>query len=99
MQAVLQRKEDIEDVMSWLQGADSSNKNEIENNIVNIGEEIVEHLVHELKNLKGIQRGIVAMSIIRIGECAITPLRKEGMRDKDFSWIANYLISEIKCSK
>ena len=99
MQAVLARTEDIEDVMNWLKNADNTNKNEIENNIVNIGEEIVEHLVQELKNLSGIQRGIVAMSIIRIGECAIPSLRKESMRNKDFSWIANYLISEIKCSK
>jgi hypothetical protein len=37
------------------------------------------------------------MSLIRIGECAIVPLRREAMKDAQFAWIADYLITEIEC--
>ncbi len=35
------------------------------------------------------------MSLIRIGEDSIKPLREEAVKDKEFQWIANYLIREI----
>ena len=52
-------------------------------------------LVDKLKTLKGLQRGIVAMSLIRIGESAVAPLKALACEDKNYQWMADYLLSEI----
>ena len=36
------------------------------------------------------------MSLIRIGEASVEYLKKAAHDNKDFEWIAKYLISEIK---
>ncbi len=97
MQAVLQKNDTI-DLLDMLNYIDNTTKNEIENNIVSMGEKIVERLVETLRTAKGIARGVVAMSLIRIGEASIAPLRREAMRNPSFGWIANYLINEIECN-
>ncbi len=98
MQAVLNRVENkFTDILNALEYVDNNSKNELENNIVNMGSAIVECLVKKLKTLKGLSRGVVAMSLIRIGECAIAPLRREAMKNAEFAWIADYLITEIEC--
>lgn len=98
MQAVLNNIEySTSNLINLLSEADNSSKNEIENMIVNMGSNVVDELVCELKNLKGIARSIAAMSLIRIGDDSISALKKEAMKDNDFVWIANYLISEIEC--
>ncbi len=99
MQAVLNTcknlVEDVETLVNKLTDADNTLKNEIENKIVKMGDGIVGSLVNLLPDLSGTQRGVVAMSLIRIGESAIEPLREKAIATKDFQWIANYLISEI----
>lgn len=85
-------------LINKLTDADNALKNEIENKIVKLneaGEGIVDFLVNLLPDLKGVQRGVVAMSLIRIGEPAVKPLKERAIELEDFGWVANYLISEI----
>ena len=92
-------KEDIntsvEYFLSKLEGADNKSKNEIENNLVRIGDKAVPELVQQLQVVKGTVRGVVAMTLIRIGKPAIDCLKRAAQSNKDFEWIANYLITEI----
>lgn len=85
-------KEKVEFLLS---DVDSSTKNDVENSIVAMGSKVVEILVDKLKTLKGLQRGIVAMSLIRIGESAIAPLKAFACENQDCQWMADYLLSEI----
>lgn len=78
-----------------LESLDNSNKNELENQIVSMGSTVVPVLVEQLQTSKGLKRGVVAMSLIRIGEASIEILKEAANNNKDFSWIANYLINEI----
>ena len=78
-----------------LESLDNSNKNELENQIVSMGSTAVPVLVEQLQTSKGLKRGVVAMSLIRIGEASIEILKEAANNNKDFSWIANYLINEI----
>jgi len=78
-----------------LADVDTTTKNDVENSIVAMGARVAKILVDKLKTLKGIQRGIVAMSLIRIGEDAIAPLKELATADCECSWMADYLLSEI----
>lgn len=99
MQAVLNKYknvvEELEVLINRLTDADNALKSEIENEIVRMGKSVVNCLVNILPGLKGVQRGVVAMSLIRIGEDAIEPLKEKATASEDFQWVANYLISEI----
>lgn len=86
----------VDEYIDKLQAADNSTKVEIENKLVSIGGEAVEDLVNYLQILKGTVRGVVAMTLIRIGEPAVDALKKAAETNKDFEWIADYLITEIK---
>ncbi|MCD7878649.1 MAG: hypothetical protein LUG16_01795 [Candidatus Gastranaerophilales bacterium] len=86
----------IDEYLNKLEAADSKVKNEIENELVNIGKDAVPSLVDSLQVVKGKTRGIVAMVLIRIGESAIDCLTEAAKTNSDFEWIANYLITEIK---
>lgn len=98
MQAVLPKiQNDMAKIHTLLEDVDNNTKNDVENAIVEMGASIVDALVLSLKTLKGLARGICAMSLIRIGEDAIPCLKGEAMRNKDFAWVADYLISEIEC--
>jgi len=104
MQAVLSKinnnvKDEIKNLevlLKSLENADNNTKNDIENSIVSFGAKAVDFLVEKLSELEGMARGVVAMSLIRIGEPAIIPLKEQALECEDFQWIANYLISEIK---
>lgn len=85
----------IEKLEYLLADVDSSNKNDVENSIVAMGAKVVNALVDKLKTLKGLQRGIVAMSLIRIGESSIAPLTALAMENDENQWMADYLLSEI----
>ena len=99
MQAVLNTYksavDELEGLINKVSEADNALKNEIENKIVQMGSDVVNSLVNLLPNISGPTRGVVAMSLIRIGEDAIEPLRQKATASKDFQWVANYLISEI----
>ncbi|MDD3237388.1 MAG: hypothetical protein PHV37_04755 [Candidatus Gastranaerophilales bacterium] len=83
-------------ILSKLENADNKSKNELENALVNIGEAAVPQLINELQVVKGTVRGVVAMTLIRIGESSVNYLEKAAKVNKDFEWIAKYLITEIK---
>lgn len=78
-----------------LSAADQSTKNDVENSIVAMGAKAVNALIDKLATLKGLQRGIVAMSLIRIGESAVAPLKAYAMEHSENQWMADYLLSEI----
>ena len=86
----------VDEYINKLQIADNSTKVEIENKLVSIGGDAVDDLVNYLQILKGTVRGVVAMTLIRIGEPAVDALKKAAEENKDFGWIADYLITEIK---
>ena len=89
----------IKHFLTQLENADNKSKNEIENILVNIGSAAVPVLVEELQCVKGVVRGVVAMSLIRIGEPSVECLKKVAEQNKDFEWVAKYLISEIKAER
>ena len=64
--------------------------------LVNCGSSVVPQLVDQLQVVKGIKRGVVAMTLIRIGDASIKYLEKAAHNNKDFEWVAEYLIREIK---
>jgi len=85
-------------IIEILEQLDNTNKNELENQIVSMGSSAVPVLVEQLQISKGLKRGVVAMSLIRIGEVAVNYLKEAANKNKDFTWVANYLINEINCS-
>jgi hypothetical protein len=100
MQAVVNsqavKQENISEKLDFLLGqADVSTKNDVENSIVAMGAKVVNFLVEKLTQLKGLQRGIVAMSLIRIGESSIAPLKALAVENDEYQWMADYLLSEI----
>ena len=84
----------VDEILIKLETADNTTKNQLENKLVEQGSVVVPELVTKLQSVKGVQRGVVAMTLIRIGEASIEYLRKAAT--KDFEWVANYLISEIQ---
>ena len=86
----------VEEMLVKLETADNTTKNKIENILVDKGTAVVPELVNQLQTVRGVKRGVAAMSLIRIGEASVEYLRKAAHDNKDFEWIAKYLISEIK---
>ena len=86
----------VKEILSML---NESDKNEIENMLVGIGTPAVPELVEQLQVVRGLKRGVVAMTVIRIGDSSIDYLKKAAKDNKDFEWVAQYLITEIKGSK
>lgn len=101
MQAVLNKIENnssVQEFLTKLETADNMAKNEIENKLVQFGSSVVPELVDQLQVVRGIKRGVVAMSLIRIGDASIEHLQRAASQNEDFAWVAKYLISEIKGS-
>lgn len=90
--------ETVNEILSKLENADNVTKNVLENELVNIGTSALPQLVSQLQVVKGIKRGVVAMTLIRIGAPSVQYLKKAAEENKDFEWVANYLIREIKYS-
>ena len=86
----------VDEILNKLETADNTTKNQLENTLVEQGSVVVPELVSKLQSIRGVQRGVVAMTLIRIGEASIEYLRKAASNNKDFEWVANYLISEIQ---
>ena len=86
-------------VSELLEKLDNNNKNQLENEIVNMGSSAVPVLVEKLQTSKGLGRGVVAMSLIRIGEDSVSLLKEAANKNHDFTWVADYLINEIEGSK
>lgn len=81
-----------------LNNVDNNNKNIVENELVSIGSSVVPELVNELQVVRGLKRGVVAMTLIRIGDASVEYLKKAAKDNKDFQWVAEYLIREIEGS-
>lgn len=90
--------ETVNEILSKLENADNTTKNELENELVNIGTSALPQLVDELQVVRGIKRGVVAMTLIRIGDASVKYLKKAAQNNKDFEWVAEYLIREIEGS-
>ena len=86
----------VEEILTKLETADNTTKNELENILVDKGSSVVPELVNQLQVVRGVKRGVVAMTLIRIGEPSVEYLKKAANCNKDFEWVAKYLISEIK---
>ena len=89
-------KMELRTLFNELENADNMQKNSIENKIVNIGNNAIDFLIDKLTNSKGVQRGVAAMSLIRIGEASVEKLRMLAEANKNFRWVANYIIQEIE---
>jgi hypothetical protein len=86
----------VDEILVKLETADNTTKNMLENELVEQGSAVVPELVDKLQSVKGVKRGVVAMTLIRIGEASVDYLRKAASDNKDFEWVAKYLISEIQ---
>ena len=89
----------MQTVSELLSKLNDTDKNVIENKLVDIGSSAVPELVNQLQVVRGIKRGVVAMTLIRIGSPSVEYLKKAAENNKDFEWVAEYLISEINCKK
>lgn len=90
--------ETVDEILSKLDNADNTTKNKLENELVSIGTTVLPELVKELQIVKGIKRGVVAMTLIRIGDASVKYLKNAAHNNKDFEWVAEYLIREIEGS-
>ena len=88
----------VDEILCKLDTADNTTKNQLENELVEKGSAVVPELVNKLQNIRGTKRGVVAMTLIRIGEASVEYLRKAASDNKDFEWVAKYLISEIQAA-
>ncbi|MBR1424608.1 hypothetical protein IJ579_03495 [bacterium] len=88
----------LEQILTELDNVDNTNKNKFENELVSIGASVVPALVNELQVVRGLKRGVVAMTLIRLGDASVEYLRKAAKNNKDFEWVAEYLIREIEGS-
>ena len=91
--------ETVNEILTKLETADNTTKNELENKLVSIGTSALPVLVDQLQVVRGIKRGVVAMTLIRLGDVSVKYLEKAAQNNKDFEWVAQYLIREIKGSK
>ncbi|MDO5437374.1 MAG: hypothetical protein Q4F80_04160 [bacterium] len=89
-------KVQLRSLFERLDNADNTLKSSIENEIVNFGAAAIDFLIDKLTGARGTQRGVAAMSLIRIGENSIKPLRQLAEGNKNFQWVANYIIQEIE---
>lgn len=87
--------ETINEILSKLDTVDNTNKNELENKLVSMGDEALPVLVKELQSIRGLKRGVIAMTLIRLGHQSVKYLEDAARKNKDFQWIADYLIREI----
>lgn len=90
--------ETVNEILSKLENADNTTKNQLENELVSIGVSALPQLVNQLQIVKGIKRGVVAMTLIRIGDASVKYLEQAAQSNKDFEWVAEYLIREIKAA-
>ena len=86
----------VAEILDKLETADNTTKNQIENILVGKGSDVVPELVSQLQTTKGVKRGVASMALIRIGEASVEYLKKAASCNKDFEWVAKYLISEIQ---
>lgn len=87
--------ETLNEILIKLDTVDNSNKNELENKLVSMGDKALPFLVEELQTIKGLKRGVIAMTLIRLGQQSVKYLEDAARKNQDFAWVAKYLINEI----
>ncbi len=87
--------ETINEILTKLDTADNTNKNELENKLVSIGGKALPVLVEEMQSIRGVKRGVIAMTLIRLGQQSVKYLEDAARKNQDFAWVAKYLINEI----
>lgn len=87
---------ELHSLFEKLDTADNMLKSAIENEIVSFGDTAIDFLIDKLTGSRGPQRGVAAMSLIRIGESSINSLRQLAEGNRNFTWVANYIIKEIE---
>jgi len=92
-------KEVIPYLLKAAENSDAVIRNDIENQIVKIGESAVTTLVDSLKTSTGFTRAIVAMSLIRIGHSSVSHLKNACKNNPELDWIVDYIIREIEGTK
>ena len=75
----------VKEILTKLETADNTTKNILENELVNIGCEAVPVLVDQLQVVRGIKRGVVAMTLIRLGDVSVKYLEKAAQINKDLN--------------
>lgn len=86
----------LNEALDELETVDNSTKNKVENELVSVGTAAIPSLVDKLQVVRGIKRGVVAMTLIRLGDASVEYLNKAAKNNKDFQWVAQYLIREIE---
>ena len=81
--------ETVNEILSKLENADNITKNKLENELVNIGTSVLPQLVDELQVVRGIKRGVVAMTLIRIGDASVKYLKIAAECNKDLNGLLN----------
>ena len=61
----------LKEALTELENVDNTTKNKVENELVSIGSSAVPSLVDKLQVVRGIKRGVVAMTLIRIGDASV----------------------------
>ena len=56
--------ESVKDILTKLENADNTVKNEVENMLVECGTSALPQLVDQLQVVRGIKRGVVAMTLL-----------------------------------
>ena len=87
--------ETLNEILTKLDTVDNSNKNELENKLVSFGGEALPYLVEEMQSIRGLKRGVIAMTLIRLGQQSVKYLEDAASKNQEFAWVAKYLINEI----
>ena len=89
-------KEAIPYLLKAAENADKKTRDDIENQLVNMGETVIEELAAALENTTGSTRALVAMVLIRFGNPSLQPLNSLYKGKREFEWIINYIQNEIE---
>ena len=85
-------------LLKALESADKSLYADIENDLVDLGEDAIKPLIKSLNHKHPKVRSCAAMALIRIGNKAIDPLMKEYLPKQEYHWMLEYIVSEINGS-
>lgn len=89
-------KEVIPYLLKAVENADNKTRNDIENQIVKIGESAIPELVNALSTSTGTTRAVAAMALIRLGKASAEYLKSTYKNNQDFQWVVNYISNEIE---
>lgn len=81
------------------ENSEPKTRNKIENHLVKLGKKAVPALVTSLFTTTGATRGLIAMTLIRIGKPSISHLEKAVLNYPESIWISDYIIKEIEGSQ